>query len=483
MSLGARLFYAVACEHEERASDCTYLLTKDPYCDVRAVDYAGDTPAHLAVHGACMSFLARSGAKLDARDRQERTPLIRAVERGNVDVVGVLMRSDDWVGQCAVDDVDNQMNSALTLACKLGHASIVSLLLPHSSFLNAQRCNAGRPPPIVGAAIGKHLECIRLIATRGPRALRQRDEYDWSALHHAAYQGDFETVRLLQELTPMLLPVFGGRHDRNKRRRRKRRKRRKRKTDVRRTSASQAVLGASETKGSAIEIEDVEATAKPGNVGNGASVEIDGAAEEKSISPLHKDIAAGEGEDESSDDSEGADEKCGIPTPLELAVANGHVHIVELFMPKDQRRWGGTSVAVAIGKSGSQYGVYSSFAAALPVLSDEASFQPLDFAKGSALAGVESSRSDGSLANRKPGKKDKVDLGKRVLNFRMFRTRDQWEAATEYVQLRSYAKKRDEDHIARMERERIEAEKEAARKAEEKRLRKERRAKRREERE
>ena len=249
---------------------------------------------------------------------------------------------------------------------------------------------------------------------------------------------------------------------------------------MRRTSASQAVLGASETKGSAIEIEDVEATAKPGNVGNGASVEIDGAAEEKSISPLHKDIAAGEGEDESSDDSEGADEKCGVPTPLELAVANGHVHIVELFMPKDQRRWGGTSVAVAIGKSESVRGVQQ-LCLRLPFLAARL-FQPLDFAKGSALAGVESSRSDGSPSESQAWKKDKVDLGKRVLNFRMFRTRDQWEAATEYVQLRDYAKKRDEDHIAGMERERIEAEKEAARKAEEKRLRKERRAKRREER-
>ena len=82
----------------------------------------------------------------------------------------------------------------------------------------------------------------------------------------------------------------------------------------------------------------------------------------------------------------------------------------------------------------------------------------------SAISSRSNSLSRGGVGT--PSNKKKIDLGKRVLNFRLFRTKDQWEAATEYVQLRSYAKKRDEDHIARLERERIEAEKEAARKAE-----------------
>ena len=452
------LFYAVLCQDEDRASECTSLLCKDPYCDVRVVDNAGDTPAHVAEHASCMSILAGRNAMLGVRDSQERTPLMRAAERNNVDVVALLVRSHNLISECDVDAIDNQMNSALTIACKLGHASIVSLLLPHSSFLKRP---VGQPPPIICAVRGRHLECIRLIATRGPEALQQRDMYNWSALHHAAYQGHEDTVSLLQELTPMLMPIIGGPRDKRNRRRRKKLRRRSRLKNRDKTT-TQTLLETSKSQDSTETKDENHQHAVP-------VMATDGGGEQSiaGASPGH-------------DSSESEDDD--MPTPLDLAVACGHVHIVDRLIPKNQKRWGSTCVAVAIGKSGSQYGVYSSYTAALPVLTDSASFQAPDFSLTPAQSSSPSKANKEQSQNPDADKKS-VDLGKRVVNFRLFRTKDQWEAATEYVQMRSYAKKRDEDHVARLEQERIEAEKEAARRAEEKRLRKERRAKRRAERE
>ena len=140
-----------------------------------------------------------------------------------------------------------------------------------------------------------------------------------------------------------------------------------------------------------------------GKRSNGASVEIDGAAEEKSISPLHKDIAAGEGEDESSDDSEGADENVAY-LPLELAVAWTR-SLVELFMPKTR---GGGEARQWLSQSESR-GV-STGVQQLPPRSPSYLSRRSNLGPCKGRLAASSRLPDGSLANRKPGRKDKQTL-------------------------------------------------------------------------
>ena len=352
------LHWACMCEDEQCSNECVRLLV-EAGVRVDLGDDNDDCPVHLCRHAGGINILAEQKVDLGMLDRRARTPLMRAAERGNTSVVNFLV-SEPWLSLARVNDIDVSGQTALIIACEKGYQQIVALLLPHVSL------SKGSPPPIIVATKNQHVEIIRLIATRGPKALMVTDENGWSALHWASDMGNLEAVEELRALSPALMPIFG---------------------------------------------------------------------------PLDPNINS-----KATDHEETTQRVSLIPTPLDFAIARGHLHVVKCFMDsgsQDTRFQYGQSVAVAQGYTGSQYGVYATWSAALKVLEGEAGELP--------------------------------PFAKRVANFRMFAAKD-WEAAEQYVELRSYAKKRDEAIVARLELERVAAEQEFLRKAEAKRLKAERKA-------
>jgi ankyrin repeat protein len=338
------IHWACVVANETNSIKCIELLL-DVGCRIDLDDDSGDLPVHGCQHGLGMQLLATYGADIGSLDRRARTPLMRAVERGNTSVVNVLV-NQPWLPHARINDVDIDDKTALVLGCQEGHLQIVALLLQSQAEFQK-----GSPPPVVAATRADQIEIIRLLATTGGAALSQTDLNGWSALHWASDLGNLDAVEELTALMPSILPVFQNQEQKE-----------------------QQLLQETDS----------------------------------------------------------------IPTPLALAVARGHIHIVKAFKVELMRV---ASVAVAQGSTGSQYGVYSSWDSALKVLENEEAEIP--------------------------------PPAERVCKFHLF-TALEYEAAEQYVELRSYAKKRDEDIVARLERERIAAELAAKRKLEEARLKAER---------
>ena len=344
------LHWACMVEHEQRSTECVnQLIEAGARCDL--ADNNDDCPVHLCVHGGGIQLLAEQRINLGRLDARARTPLMRAVERGNTGVVNFLVNVP-WVSSAKINDIDIDQQTALIIACSKGYQQIVAMLLPHVDLLK------GNPPPIVVATKNNHIDIIRLLATRGTDALLTTDSNEWSALHWASDMGNLEAVEELRALSPALMPIFGIQKEKEKNKNNKTNK-----------------------------DEPIKETDLPN-----------------------------------------------IPTPLELAIARGHLHIVKCFMNHLEY---GSSIAVAQGYTGSQYGVYGTWQAALKVLE---SIDPMT------------------------GESEYIEFSKKVSNFRIFQ-QENWQAAEQYVELRSYAKKRDEEIVARLEKERIAAEQEAIRKA------------------
>ena len=203
------LHWACGGDHEHRSDECVRLLTEAGAC-IDLSDKENDCPVHLCAHRGGMQLLAELKADLGILDKRARTPLIRACERGNVGVVSFLT-NEPWKKSTRINDVDIDGRTALTVACEKGFAQIVALLLPHADL------EQGSPPAVVAATVGRHIDIIRLIATRGPHALQQKDTNGWTALHWAADMGCGDAVQELTALSPALLPIFDGRSSRNSR--------------------------------------------------------------------------------------------------------------------------------------------------------------------------------------------------------------------------------------------------------------------------
>ena len=149
-----------------------------------------------------MQLLAKHGADVGILDDRARTPLMRAVERGNTSTVNVLTH-EPCLSKARIDDVDIDGKTALIIGCKKGHSQIVTLLLQAKADFQK-----GEPPPIIAATISNQIDIIRLLATTGEISLNQKDQNGWTPLHWASDMGNLEAVQELTALMPTILPVF-----------------------------------------------------------------------------------------------------------------------------------------------------------------------------------------------------------------------------------------------------------------------------------
>ncbi|KAF0684812.1 hypothetical protein As57867_023162, partial [Aphanomyces stellatus] len=143
------------------------LLLERP--DIHDINLGGNL-GRSALHESCMEghesvvtfLLAQSGCDINANDGELSTPLMLAAWKGRLEIVQLLLERPD------LHDINlggNLGRSALHLACKEGHESVVTFLLAQSGCdINAKDEN--RNTPLMLAAWKGRLEIVQLLLER-----------------------------------------------------------------------------------------------------------------------------------------------------------------------------------------------------------------------------------------------------------------------------------------------------------------------------
>ncbi|KFV61106.1 Ankyrin repeat and protein kinase domain-containing protein 1, partial [Dryobates pubescens] len=155
---------------------CSALLERG--ADPNVADDEGWTPLHFAAQsGDDRLLLASQGADLERKQKNHRTPLHVAVERGKFRVVHCLLKR----GAC-VNSLDQNRCSALHLAAARGKYLICEKLIKHGANVEL-RTDKGWTPLHLAAFKG-HVEIIHLLKD-GQAKLNARGGMGWTPLHLA----------------------------------------------------------------------------------------------------------------------------------------------------------------------------------------------------------------------------------------------------------------------------------------------------------
>ncbi|XP_072304273.1 histone-lysine N-methyltransferase EHMT2 isoform X2 [Eucyclogobius newberryi] len=135
-------------------------------------------------------ILVQAGARIDAQDKELRTPLLEAIINNHLEVARYLVQN----GAC-VYHVEDDGYTGLHHAAKLGSLDIVKLLLETGQAdVNAQ--DNGGWTPIIWAAEHKHVKVIKVLLNRGADVTINDKELN-VCLHWAAYAGNVDIAELV----------------------------------------------------------------------------------------------------------------------------------------------------------------------------------------------------------------------------------------------------------------------------------------------
>uniref|UniRef100_A0A671WLN6 Euchromatic histone-lysine N-methyltransferase 2 n=1 Tax=Sparus aurata TaxID=8175 RepID=A0A671WLN6_SPAAU len=133
-------------------------------------------------------MLIQAGAKVDAQDKDMRTPLLEAIINNHIEVAHYLIQN----GAC-VYHIDGY--TGLHHAAKLGNLEILNMLLETGQVdVNAQ--DSGGWTPIIWAAEHKHITVIKALLNRGADVTINDKELN-VCLHWAAYAGSVDIAELV----------------------------------------------------------------------------------------------------------------------------------------------------------------------------------------------------------------------------------------------------------------------------------------------
>nr|XP_046272928.1 histone-lysine N-methyltransferase EHMT2 isoform X2 [Scatophagus argus] len=141
-------------------------------------------------------MLVQAGAKVEAQDKELRTPLLEAIINNHIEVAHYLIQN----GAC-VYHIEEDGYTGLHHAAKLGNLEIVNMLLETGQVdVNAQvkesKNDSGGWTPIIWAAEHKHVEVIKALLNRGADVTINDKELN-VCLHWAAYAGSVDIAELV----------------------------------------------------------------------------------------------------------------------------------------------------------------------------------------------------------------------------------------------------------------------------------------------
>ena len=162
-------------------TDCVRLLLQ------RGADGMGRPCTHYAAeagHKETLLALLDAGCGVDATDRQDRTPLACAVQRGHADCVRLLLqrgaKEDGW--------------TLAHSAALQGDKEVLQTLL--DAGLDVEASDERGETPLMCAARGGNVDCVRLLLQR--RAdVHKKATSGGTPAHHAAERGDKEMLLAL----------------------------------------------------------------------------------------------------------------------------------------------------------------------------------------------------------------------------------------------------------------------------------------------
>ncbi|KAK6525995.1 hypothetical protein TWF281_011036 [Arthrobotrys megalospora] len=154
-------------KNDKRLSLCSRAINDifEPYDNFRTLRLTGMTGMHIAAYFGLREYitqLLREGANPESEDKEGRTPLLWAAERGHIDVVKLLL--------CEGADLEARdgkwRQTPLSWAAERGNIDIVRLLLCEGADLEGKDGERGQTP-LVWATIGGNVGAVRLLLHEG----------------------------------------------------------------------------------------------------------------------------------------------------------------------------------------------------------------------------------------------------------------------------------------------------------------------------
>ena len=137
-------------------------------------------------------LLIEHGARVDVKDADGTTALMRASLAGHIDVVRLLLDKGAGVG-----DTDTEGETALHLASRRGHTDIVRLLLENGADVNAADKDGWTPLHESSGGRFGWLETVRLLIEYGADVNAKNNTGGFTPLHLACRYGRADTTKLL----------------------------------------------------------------------------------------------------------------------------------------------------------------------------------------------------------------------------------------------------------------------------------------------
>lgn len=154
-----------------------------------------ETPLHIAAmyddSAAIIPWLVENGADIEARTREDATPLFLAASQGANTAVRLLLKSGADVIQ------SDSPYAPLHIAADNGHCETVTILLEHGADIEARK-QENQFTPLACAAWFGYTECIKILLEHDAN-IEARDDGGNTPLSVAAFQDQLEAFKLLLE--------------------------------------------------------------------------------------------------------------------------------------------------------------------------------------------------------------------------------------------------------------------------------------------
>ncbi|ESP03528.1 hypothetical protein LOTGIDRAFT_171317 [Lottia gigantea] len=119
--------------HYDRIDVAILLIKKG--CELDTQDNDKETALHLAVRNECITLLVRSGADINIRYKDGKTPLMKIIMNGRCGIAEYIVELFLQRG-CNINVVDNENKTALHVALETKKYNVVQLLLQHGADPN-----------------------------------------------------------------------------------------------------------------------------------------------------------------------------------------------------------------------------------------------------------------------------------------------------------------------------------------------------------